>query len=263
MESNIKSSFIPQAPLSPMRAAGPSSRGGGFDLFILIGIVVFVASATLAAGVFLYSQYLSTSAASKLEQLERAKQAFEPSLIQDLTRLDSRMRAANTILEGHVAPTTLFHLLEQLTLQTVAFSAFDFSSSPDGLTLVMKGLAQSVNSIALQADLLAKSGVISNPIFSNINRQANGVNFDFTASVNASALNYAGLMSGGGAPMEEAQSQEPASPFGTPGDSQQPAQQQMQQQMPQQMQQPTGQMQQPLPPAGGQQAPGTGVPPDL
>lgn len=243
--------------MAPMRGGGPSSRSGGFDLFILIGIVIFVASATLAAGVFLYSQYLSTSANSKLEQLERAKQAFEPSLIQDLTRLDSRMRAANTILEGHVAPTTLFHLLEQLTLQTVAFSSFDFSSSADDLTLVMKGLAQSVNSIALQADLLAKSGVISNPIFSNINRQVNGVNFDFTADVNAAALNYAGLVNAGGTPMEEMQSQEPASPFGTPGDAQR-----AQQQMPQPMQQQMQMLQQPIQPAG-QQGPGTGAPPDL
>lgn len=237
-----------------MRNTTPGSRGGGFDLFILIGIVIFVASATLAAGVFLYSQYLSTSAASKLEQLERAKQAFEPSLVQDLTRLDSRMRAANTILEEHVAPTTLFHLLEQLTLQTVAFSSFDFTSNADGLTLVMKGLAQSVNSIALQADLLAKSGVISNPIFSNINRQINGVNFDFTAEVNAAALNYAGLVNAGASPMQDVQVQEPASPFGTPGDSGQQPQPQTQQM------QPAGQ---PMQPAGGQQIPGTGAPPDL
>lgn len=201
--------------------------GGGFDFFLLLAIVVFVASATLAGGVFLYSQYLSTSAASKLEQLERAKQAFEPALINDLMRLDHRMRTADTILESHIAPTTLFRLLEQLTLQTVSFSSFDFSSSQDGLTLMMRGVAQSVNSIALQADLLSKSGIISNPIFSNINRQANGVNFDFSAEVNAAALNYANMVSG--TPeitTPEPQQQESTSPFGTPGDTTQPSPQQ-------------------------------------
>ena len=242
MESNIKSSFIPQAPIMPSRGGGPTSRSGGFDLFILVGIVMLVASVTLAVGVFLYAQYLATSSTSKLEQLERAKQAFEPALIHDLTRLDSRMRAASTILEAHVAPTTLFRLLEQLTLQTVAFSAFDFTSSPEGLTLVMKGVAQSVNSIALQADLLSKSGVIANPIFSNINRLQNGVNFDFTADVNASALNYTNLMGGGGLTPQEAQPQEPASPFGTPGDSQQPS---------------------PPPPQAPSKSPQTGAPPSL
>jgi hypothetical protein len=203
----------------PVRSSGVRSRGGGFDLFILLGIVIFVASGVLAVGVFLYTQYLSTNAASKLEQIHRAKQAFEPALISDLTRLDSRMRAADTVLDGHLAPTMLFRLLEQLTLQTVTFSAFDLSSSPDGLTLVMKGTAQSVNSIALQADLLSRSGVISNPIFSNINRQINGVNFDFSADVNAAALNYAARTRSAGVPAEERIApEEPASPFGTPND---------------------------------------------
>lgn len=221
MESNIKSSFIPQAPLAPVRGAAPRSSGGGFDIFVLFAVVIFVASATLAVGVFLYAQYLDTSASSKLEQLERAKQAFEPSLINELTRLDSRMQSANSILEAHIAPTALFHLLEQLTLQTVAFSSFDFSGSSDGLTLVMKGVAQSVNSIALQADLLSKSGVISNPIFSNIARQASGVNFDFTADVNASALNYASQANSSGGGGEAVQMPESSSPFGTPQDSSQ------------------------------------------
>lgn len=221
METGIKSSFIPQAPVSTPLAA-PRRKSGGFDLFILLAIVVFVASATLAVAVFLYSQYLNTSASSKLAQLERAKQAFEPSLIQDLTRLDDRMRAADTILAGHIAPTTLFLLLQQLTLQTVAFSAFDYASTPDGITLSMKGVARSVNSIALQADLLSKSGVLSNPIFSNINRQVNGVNFDFTAKIHPESLSFSALGGGaegaGAAPQQQAP-EAPASPFGTPDGS--------------------------------------------
>ena len=212
METGIKSSFIPKASITPERA-GTRRGKSGFDFFILISLVMFVASATLAVAVFLYSQYLTTSAKSKLDQLERAKQAFEPSLIQDLTRLDDRMRAADTILEAHVAPTTLFLLLEQLTLQTVAFSSFDFTKGSDDITLTMKGVAESVNSIALQADLLSKSGIIFNPIFSNINRQVSGVNFDFSAAVNASALSYAARVSAESplTPSEEV----PVSPFGT------------------------------------------------
>ena len=217
METGIKSSFIPQSPITPARPGARRSQGG-LNFFVLASLVIFVASATLATGVFLYAQYLSTSAASKRAQLERAKQAFEPSLIQDLTRLDDRMRAADLILGKHVAPTTLFHLLEQLTLQTVSFATFDFASTDDGSKITMQGIAQSVNSIALQADLLSKSGVLSNPIFSNINRQIGGVRFDFTASVNDQALRYSTVANPlqSGAPTLP---QQPASPFGTPGSS--------------------------------------------
>lgn len=221
METGIKSSFIPQTPITPARVESHGS--GGFGLLTLLAIVLLVASVTLAVGVFLYVQFLTTSAASKLEQLERAKQAFEPSLIQDLTRLDDRMRAADIILGGHIAPSALFALLQQLTLQTIAFSSLDLTESAGEISVAMKGVAQSVNSIALQADLLAKSGVISNPIFSNINRQLDGVHFDFTADVNRAALHYAPALGQGTQVQETMPVQQSTSPFGTPAEQQQTA----------------------------------------
>lgn len=210
METGIKSSFIPQAPV--VGSSAPRRRGSSFDFLVLLALVLFVASATLAVGVFLYVQFLQSSNASKLEQLERAKAAFEPSLIQELTRLDDRMRAADEVLAQHIAPTTLFKLLEQLTLQTVSFSSFTFKTANDTISLSMQGLAQSVNSIALQADLLSRSGTIVNPIFSDINRQIGGVRFNFTADVRREALLFRSLVA---APSPETQPQQPApSPFG-------------------------------------------------
>lgn len=214
METGIKSSFIPQSPV--IAPTNKRRRGGNFDFFVLLALVLFVASATLAIGVFLYVQFLNSSNASKLDQLNRARQAFEPALIQELTRLDDRMRAADKVLASHVAPSALFDLLEQLTLQTVAFSSLEFETSDTLMTLSMQGLAQSVNSIALQADLLSRSGMIVNPIFSDINRQIGGVRFNFTADVRRESLNYRMLV---GAPNPETQPQTPppqeTSPFGT------------------------------------------------
>ncbi|TSC86150.1 MAG: hypothetical protein G01um10148_656 [Parcubacteria group bacterium Gr01-1014_8] len=190
METGIKSSFIPRDATIP--AAPSYSRGPGLsDLFVLIAIVLLVASVALAVGVFLYEQFLKTSTSSKLEQLERAKAAFEPALIQELTRLDDRMSAADQVLSEHIAPSIFFHLLEQLTLQTVAFTNLDFQAvDAHNMNVKMRGIAMSVNSIALQADYLSKSGAIASPIFSNINRQIDGVHFDLGALVNPSALRY-------------------------------------------------------------------------
>jgi len=169
-------------------------------MFMLLSLILFIASAVLAVGVFLYVQYMQASSASKLEQLNRAKAAFEPALIAELTRLDDRMRAADEVLGKHVAPSSLFHLLEQLTLQTVAFSTLDLAAqNSTEITLTMQGAAQSMNSIALQADLLSKSGVITNPIFSNINRVLGGVRFDFTSKLNAESLRYRQVLQGGAA----------------------------------------------------------------
>ncbi len=192
VDTGIPASFIPH----DTSVTRPSSRSGGGlnDLLLLVAIVIFVASAALAVGVFLYGQYLVTENTAKLTQLERAKAGFQPALIQQLTRLDDRMHAADRVLSGHIAPSLFFQALEQATLQTVSFKTLDFQAAENQtLTVKMAGVAESVNSIALQADLFSKNGVITNPIFSNIARQPDGVHFNLTAAVNPSAISYAGV----------------------------------------------------------------------
>jgi len=204
-----------------MPSARRSGGGGLNDLLLLCAIVLFVASVALAIGVFLYQQFLSTESASKLAQLERAKSAFEPSLIQQLTRLDDRMHAADKLLAAHLAPTAFFQALNQATLQTISFQTLSLTASdPQHMAIKMAGIAQSVNSIALQADLFSKNGIITNPIFSNIARQQDGVHFDLSAVVNPAAISYQALVAGAGAsvqspvPQSGVQPSAQDSPFG-------------------------------------------------
>lgn len=236
METGIQSSFIPH-DAGEIKSVSPRLGGSGFaDLLVLLAIVLLVASIALAGGVFLYKQYLETSTNSKLEQLQRAKAAFEPSLIQQLTRLDDRMHAAATILGNHIAPSVMFSALEQATLATISFKSLNFETS-DGehITIKMDGVAQSVNSIALQAQLFSKNGVVTSPIFSGIARDTDGVRFSLSALINPTSINYTHSLSAptqgpvpgqgpnqtqpvngqtptSGQPSQ--QSQQPASPFG-------------------------------------------------
>ena len=167
MESGIQSSFIPHDAGEPEKAPRISRGGGLSDLVMLLAIVMFVASLALAGAVFLYEQYLSSSAASKYEQLKRARDAFEPATVQEITRLDDRMQVAEQILGQHMAPTAFFHALGQATLQTIAFQGLDLSAiDPQRITIKLPGIAESVNSIALQADIFSNNRVITNPIFS-------------------------------------------------------------------------------------------------
>jgi hypothetical protein len=225
-EQATPGSFIPHDTVVTPRAR---REGGGLnDLLLLLGIVLFVASAALGVAVFLYQQFLQTESTSKVAQLERAKSSFEPSLIQQLTRLDDRMHSADAILGTHIAPSGLFRALEQATLKTVAFQTLDFEAADaQRIAVKMQGIAASVNSIALQADLFSKNGVISSPIFSNIARQFDGVHFNLAAVVNPSAINYA---SAAAASTQAAQGElmptiptapeAPASPFdGAPADT--------------------------------------------
>lgn len=198
-ESPIQSSFIPRDASASSAVKLP--RGGLYDLLMLVSVVLFIASIVLAVGVFLYVNYLESAAASKLQQLQRAEAAFEPALIQKLTRLDDRMHAADDLLASHVAPSALLAVLEQTTLESISFKSLDFQAGdPQNMTLKMSGVARSINAVALQADLFSKSSVIADPIFSGIARQADGVVFSVGALVKPAAIRYASLIGGGAIP---------------------------------------------------------------
>lgn len=186
--SNSPSSFIPhEAP----RARSQQSSGGAVDLMMLVAIVLLVTSIALAAGAFVYKQYLEADGASKVDQLKRAKAAFEPTLIQELTRLDDRMRITGDLLAKHEAISAFFRMLQQSTVQTISFSTLHIEAQPgQPIVLKMEGMAQSVNSIALQADLFGKGGIVTNAIFSDINRSLTGVRFSFSGQLNQSAITY-------------------------------------------------------------------------
>jgi len=194
MDSKITSSFIPRdtATSSPKRAP---QLGGGFDLLMLGGVILFVSSVSLAVGVFLYMQLVESSLADKSEQLKRAQEAFEPALIAELTRLDDRITSSEDVLYQHLAPSELFRILEDLTLETISLRSLDFEARRGGdITIDIAGVARSVNSIALQADLYGKHTAITSPIFSNISRDENGVLFDVEASLNPTAFKYTNVL---------------------------------------------------------------------
>jgi hypothetical protein len=196
MDSPTQPTFIPHEAVSATQ--GRSRGGGGLsELFLLVSIILFIISAALGGGVFLYSQYLQTSNQNKLSELNSAQNAFDPTLIQQLTRLDTRMNTAQTLLNAHLAPSQLFTILDQSTVQDISFNSLTYdASNPQQIMLTMTGTAGSVNSIALQAQIFSQSNVITDPIFSNINAQQGGVNFDFTGSVDASALSYESYVAG-------------------------------------------------------------------
>lgn len=195
-DSPIQPSFIPHEAVA---AAAPKRQvGGGLsELILLIAIIILIVSAALAAGVFLYQQYLQASNQNKLAQLQSAQSAFNPSLVEQITTLNDRMTAAQTLLSQHLAPSLFFGMLASTTVQDISFSSLNYdATNPQQITLTMSGVAGSVNSIALQAQVFSQGNIITDPIFSDINAQSDGVHFDFTALINPASITYGDYVNG-------------------------------------------------------------------
>ena len=188
MDPQVQASFIPKKSLEVSRGAG-SSR---FGLFFLVGLLIFIASLIAAGSAFLYQQYLQTALSSKSKSLALSEGAYDPSVINDLMRLDTRINQSRLLLSKHAAPSALFDFLSAQTLQNVSFKDFSYVLNSDGsATIGMTGNADSFATVALQSDQFGASKSLKNVVFSNIAvGDKGGINFAVSATVIPDLLLY-------------------------------------------------------------------------
>lgn len=183
-------SFIPKKPQGT--AVKHKSSGGVINIFFLGALIIFLGALVVTAGVFLYERFVEQSIEEKSTQLEKARDAFEPALIEEFSKLEIRIQSAQEILDSHLALSFFFELLESTTLKSVQFKDFINITSPDGrISITMRGTARSFSSVALQSDVFGKDPFIRSPLFSNLNLDDLGnVIFDFSATLDPALLSY-------------------------------------------------------------------------
>lgn len=220
MESPINSSFIP-TKISLGERPREEYGSDAFDVIVLLGVIALVVAGTMAAGVFLYKQFLTNDLSAKKEQLNKAKKAFQPDLVRDLTRLDERISIAEGVLQSHIAPSAFFEVLNQITLKTIEYKSLEYEYSGDALHVRMKGKAASVNGIAYQARVMSTHPAIKNPIFSINAIGKDGVEFEVELDINPDAVNFAALISAAAANAQDTAEGFIPSDSGTGGDVEQ------------------------------------------
>lgn len=192
MDNNFQTSFIPKKPLAEERVP----REKSVNIFSFLATIIFFTSLVTAGGVYFYKIVLTKQVATMSDQLNIAKEAYDPNLITELQNLDKRINASEEILSNHIALSPLFKSLQQLTLKTIRFTKFDYSVSTENssnINVKMTGTTRGngYEPIALQAELLKKNKYIKDPVFSNLNLDdRGGVTFDLVFTVDRSFLSY-------------------------------------------------------------------------
>ncbi len=158
-------------------------------MFLVVGFVIFGIAALLAASVFGYEAYLTNQRedrAAKLEEYDRRAAGEDGESVKDLVRLQSRLVAAESILNAHAMPSGLFDMLEQETLENVRFDSFDYVVADDGtIEIRVAGVARTFNALAAQSEAFAADeSDIRRAIFSGIAENDDGlVTFELSANV--------------------------------------------------------------------------------
>ena len=193
MEPQFKTSFIPKAPIATATTAGRiPGRSSGPSFFSLLSIALFLVAIVAGGLVFVWKMSLEKQIKGQIASLQKAADSFDRSFIDEATRLNDRIVAANQLLDNHIAPSEIFSLFEEKTLQTVAFKTFTFDDTIDGKVEVKAtGEGDSFRSIVLQSDEFGKSKVMKDVLFTDLQpTEDENVTFSFEATLDPQYILY-------------------------------------------------------------------------
>jgi hypothetical protein len=174
------------------------------SLLTVIAIFIFFTVLIATGGLYFYKGIVTKDITKMENDLNLAKNRFEPSKIVQLQVLDKRLKAATEILSKHIAISPIFKTLQELTMKTVRYTTFNYNFGTEKNAVInvkMSGSAVGYSSIALQSDLFTKNKFLIDPVFSNLSLDNSGnVVFDLEFSINPSFLNYKQMLLTEGAP---------------------------------------------------------------
>ncbi len=189
MENNVQPSFIPKKALSQTLAKPQRPT----NLFSLAAKWLFALSFILAGAAFGFNWYFNNQLAARRDTLQQKLSSFDSALVNQLSRFDSKIESAKTLLQNHLSLPLFFSALGDATLKSVSLSNFTFTKNSDqDISVSMKGTAKSYTSVALQQLEFSKpehQKYFRNPTFSDLALDANGnVVFSLSTSVNPQYL---------------------------------------------------------------------------
>ena len=190
MEPNFQTSFIPKKPMIEQRAV----RTNSVSLLTVISIFVFFAMALATGGLYFYKGILEKNIVKMQNDLDLAKNRFEPEKITQLQVLDKRLSASTAVLSKHIAISPIFKVLQDITMKTVRYTKFTYALGTDKIPKVdikISGVAVGYRSVALQSDLFNENKNLIDPVFSNLTLDDKGnVLFDLEFSVDPQFVDY-------------------------------------------------------------------------
>ncbi|OHA92196.1 MAG: hypothetical protein A3J09_01800 [Candidatus Zambryskibacteria bacterium RIFCSPLOWO2_02_FULL_51_21] len=197
MPPKFESSFIPKGPAAASAGATYGSapltakRKGERTILGFIAGIVFTISIFAALAALGYKFYLNSSIENMKTELEAGRAALETETVSEIIRLNNRLLAAEALISRHRAVSPIFRFLDEATVKTVRFTDFYFSTDDIGPRVNIKGEAKSYAALALQAELMNKSPLFKNPVFSDLRLDDKGnVEFTFAASVDPTLVSY-------------------------------------------------------------------------
>ncbi|HCC05077.1 TPA: hypothetical protein DEP58_02100 [Patescibacteria group bacterium] len=202
MEPKFNTSFIPKKSLQ----ADVSATAGGKNRFVrrhdvhgpgyYLMFMVFLTSVVVSLGVFGYTKIVESNIQEKIARLERQKEAFDEETVAMLSRADKHITNAKKILEGHVAVSELFTLLETITLVRIQYTELEYTGMPNETALVtISGLSKNFQDVALQTEQYRLHQSLHKPVVRDLERlEDNEVSFSIDVTADSGLVSFSSAL---------------------------------------------------------------------
>lgn len=189
----MQSSFIPKTPIATDRGVRSSNT---VNLFFLISVLIFITSLAIGGFLFFYNANQQKQIDAIVSSLATAEKDFSGPDVNVWTELDKRTQAAQEVLDRHYAVSSLFRLLQELTVKNIRFTRFDFvlkeaAAEGTSLALALSGEGRSYNAVSYQSDVMKVSESLKDVLFSDIRLDEKGnILFSVKATVDPNLTSY-------------------------------------------------------------------------
>jgi hypothetical protein len=157
---------------------------------LFVASVIFVLAVAGALFSFLFKNLATDELAERQARLSDAKQTYAPEEIAELNRFDKRLAAVNQLLNQHQEISPVFEEIESYVLTTVQLKTAQVGYDNNNTIKVSgEGEAYNFEALALQSDEFTKSSFISNPIFTEFNRnEEDFISFEYSFLIDLALL---------------------------------------------------------------------------
>lgn len=172
MEPNSPvTSFIPKKSVVEEAAPRAESSVGLGTAFVVIG---FLVTLVVTGGMFAWESATVNQLKSSKVNLEEQKAKFQPEVIEQFQRIDTRMEVASSLLAKHHSPIKFFKLVQSVIYKDVSFSNVNYAYTEKEIKASFNGEAKDYQTVILQSNFLNTNKYIKEYLFTNLSPKENG-----------------------------------------------------------------------------------------
>ncbi len=135
MANTFETSFIPQQPL--LKVEGGARRREPLNPALILALVLFFVSVTVAGGVYFYRLQVEKRVEAKAATLDAAEKLFNIDEINTYKRVDVRLGTAKNLVDTHALFTVILNLLEVQATQNVALTSLSYTKEGKGSVILL------------------------------------------------------------------------------------------------------------------------------